>query len=425
MSAIIMFGSFGLLLLLSVPIGIALALSSIATLLYAQDMPLEFLAQGLVTSVDSFPIMAVPFFILAGEIMGKGGLSKRLIKVAESVVGNVTGGFAMTTIITCLFFAAISGSGPATVAAVGGIMIPAMVQIGYSKQFAAGIVAAAGTLGVILPPSIPMIVYGVASGTSVGDLFIAGVLPSILIAALLMVYVYFYAKKKGYSGTGEAFSLKRVIRAFWDAKWALLVPVIILGGIYGGFFTPTEAAVVAVVYGLIAGVFLYKELRLKDLYEVFQNAALTTATIMLIIGAATAFGKIMIIEQMPSRIANGMLSISDNPVILMSLIVIMLLFIGMVMDTTAAIIIFTPLLIPVGVELGFDPVQYGMIIILTLVIGFITPPIGVNLFVASEISGMSIMKISKAIVPYIAVMLVALILVILVPEIALLLLGGK
>lgn len=424
MSAVIMFGSFGLLLLLSVPIGIALALSSIATLLYAQDMPLEFLAQGLVTSVDSFPIMAVPFFILAGEIMGKGGLSKRLIKVAESIVGNIAGGFAMTTIITCFFFAAISGSGPATVAAVGGIMIPAMVQIGYSKQFAAGIVAAAGTLGVIVPPSIPMIVYGVASGTAVGDLFIAGILPGLLIALLMLIYVYFYARKKGYSGTGEAFSFMRLLRAVWDAKWALIVPVIILGGIYGGFFTPTEAAVVAVVYGLIAGVLLYKELKLKDLYEVCRNAALMTATIMLIIGAATAFGKIMIIEQMPAKIADGMLSISDNPVILMSLIVILLLFVGMVMDTTAAIIIFTPLLMPVGIELGFDPVHYGIIIILTLVIGFITPPIGVNLFVASEISGLSIMKISKAIVPYIAIMLLSLILIILIPEIALLLLGG-
>lgn len=424
MSAIIMFGSFGLLLLLSVPIGIALALSSIATLLYAQDMPLEFLAQGLITSVDSFPIMAVPFFILAGEIMGKGGLSKRLIKVAESIVGNISGGFAMTTIITCFFFAAISGSGPATVAAIGGIMIPAMVQMGYSKQFAAGIVAAAGTLGVIVPPSIPMIVYGVASGTSVGDLFIAGVLPGILIAVLMLVYVYFYARKKGFSGTGEAFSFKRLIRAVWDAKWALIVPVIILGGIYGGFFTPTEAAVVAVVYGLIAGVLLYKELRLKDLYDICRNAALMTATIMLIIGAATAFGKIMIIEQMPAKIAGGMLSISDNPIILITLIVILLLFVGMVMDTTAAIIIFTPLLLPVGVELGFDPVHYGIIIILTLVIGFITPPIGVNLFVASEISGLSIMKISKAIVPYIAIMLLALILIILIPEIALLLLRG-
>ncbi|MFP7255381.1 TRAP transporter large permease [Terribacillus goriensis] len=423
MSAIIMFGSFGLLLLLSVPIGIALALSSIATLLYAQDMPLEFLAQGLVTSVDSFPIMAIPFFILAGEIMGKGGLSKRLIKVAESIVGNIAGGFAMTTIITCFFFAAISGSGPATVAAIGGIMIPAMVQLGYSKQFAAGIVAAAGTLGVIVPPSIPMIVYGVASGTSVGDLFIAGVLPGILIAVLMLIYVYFYARKKGFSGTGEAFSFKRLIRTVWDAKWALIVPVIILGGIYGGFFTPTEAAVVAVVYGLIAGVVLYKELRLKDLYEVCRNAALMTATIMLIIGAATAFGKIMIIEQMPAKIAGGMLSISDNPIILISLIVILLLFVGMVMDTTAAIIIFTPLLLPIGMELGFDPVHYGMIIILTLVIGFITPPIGVNLFVASEISGLSIMKISKAIVPYIAIMLLALILIILIPEIALLLFG--
>ncbi|MFS0559755.1 TRAP transporter large permease [Terribacillus sp. 179-K 1B1 HS] len=424
MSAIIMFGSFGLLLLLSVPIGIALALSSVATLLYAQDMPMEFLAQGLVTSVDSFPIMAIPFFILAGEIMGKGGLSKRLIKVAESVVGNIAGGFAMTTIITCFFFAAISGSGPATVAAVGGIMIPAMVQIGYSKQFAAGIVAAAGTLGVIVPPSIPMIVYGVASGTAVGDLFIAGILPGLLIAVLMLIYVYFYARKKGYSGTGEAFSFKRLAHAVWDAKWALIVPVIILGGIYGGFFTPTEAAVVAVVYGLIAGVLLYKELKLKDLYDVCRNAALMSATIMLIIGAATAFGKIMIIEQMPAKIAGGMLSISDNPVILISLIVILLLFVGMVMDTTAAIIIFTPLLVPVGIELGFDPVHYGIIIILTLVIGFITPPIGVNLFVASEISGLSIMKISKAIVPYIAIMLLALILIILIPEIALLLLGG-
>lgn len=424
MSAIIMFGCFGLLLLLSVPIGIALALSSIATLLYAQDMPLEFLAQGLVTSVDSFPIMAVPFFILAGEIMGKGGLSKRLIKVAESIVGNIAGGFAMTAIITCFFFAAISGSGPATVAAIGGIMIPAMVQMGYSKQFAAGIVAAAGTLGVIVPPSIPMIVFGVASGTSVGDLFVAGILPGLLIAAFMLIYVYFYARKKGFSGTGEAFSVKRLIRSVWDAKWALIVPVIILGGIYGGFFTPTEAAVVAVVYGLIAGMLLYKELRLKDLYDVCRNAALMTATIMLIIGAATAFGKIMIIEQMPAKIAGGMLSISDNPIILITLIVILLLFIGMVMDTTAAIIIFTPLLLPVGVELGFDPVHYGMIIILTLVIGFITPPIGVNLFVASEISGLSIMKISKAIIPYIAIMLLALILIILIPEIALLLLGG-
>ncbi|SNZ05377.1 C4-dicarboxylate transporter, DctM subunit [Terribacillus aidingensis] len=425
MTAIVMFVSFGLLLLLSVPIGIALVLACIATIVAAQDISFAFLAQSLITSVDSFPIMAVPFFILAGEIMGKGGLSKRLINVAESIVGNVTGGVAMTAIITCLFFAAISGSGPATVAAVGGIMIPMMAEMGYSRRFAAGIVAAAGTLGVILPPSIPMIVYGVTSGTSVGDLFISGIFPSILIAILLMIYVYFYAKKKGYSGTGERFQIKRVLRAVWDAKWALLVPVVILGGIYGGYFTPTEAAVVAVAYGLVAGVLLYRELKLNDLYEVFRNAALTTATIMLIIGAATAFGKVMILEQMPARIANAMLSVSDNPVILISLVVIMLLLIGMVMDTTAAIIIFTPLLVPVGMELGFDPVQFGMMIILALVIGFITPPIGVNLFVASEISGLSIMKISKAIVPYIVVMLVALLLVILIPDLTLLFLGGK
>lgn len=425
MTAAVLFGSFGTLLLLSVPIGIALGLASLLALIYTGTMPLEFLAQALITSIDSFPIMAVPFFILAGEIMGKGGLSKRLFGLAETLVGNLTGGIAMATIVTCLFFSAISGSGPATVAAVGGMMIPAMVSMGYDKRFATALVAAAGALGVILPPSIPMIVYGVTSGVSVGDLFIAGIVPGIIVTIALMAYAFYFSKKKGYRGSGKPFSFKRIGKAAWEAKWALLVPVIILGGIYSGFFTPTEAAVVAVMYGLLAGILLYRELKWSHLYEIFRSSALTTATILLIIGAATAFGRIMIIEQIPAQIANGMLNISDNPFILIMLITLMLLLIGTIMDTTAAIIIFTPLLVPVGMELGYDPIHFAMIVILNLAIGFITPPVGVNLFVASGISGLSIMSLSKAIIPFVFAMLLTLILVIFIPELSLLLLGGE
>jgi C4-dicarboxylate transporter, DctM subunit len=423
-TAVVLFGSFGMLLLLSVPIAVALGLSGLLALIYSGNMPLDFLAQNFTTSVDSFPIMAVPFFLLAGEIMGKGGLSKRLFYVADTLVGNRTGGIAIATIITCLLFSAISGSGPATVAAVGGIMIPAMVQLGYDKRFATGLVAAAGALGVILPPSIPMIVYGVTSGVSVGDLFIAGVVPGVLVAVALGAYAFAYSKKKGYGGTGQPFSFRRTGKALWDAKWALLVPVIILGGIYSGQFTPTEAAAVAVIYGLIAGIGLYRELKWSDLYGVLRDSALSTATILLIIGAATAFGRIMIIEQIPGQIASAMLSISENPIVLILLINVMLLLIGCIMDTTAAIIIFTPLMLPVGMELGFDPIHFGMIVVLNLAIGFITPPLGVNLFVASGISGLSILSLSRAIVPFVIAMIITLGFVVFMPPLSLMLLGS-
>src|SRR5699024_10512079 len=249
----------------------------------------EFIAQSLVTSVDSFPIMAVPFFILAGELMGKGGISIRLFSVAEELVGNRVGGIGMATIITCMFFASISGSGPATVAAVGGMMIPQMVKIGYDKRFATAVVASAGALGVILPPSIPMIMYGVTSSVSVGDLFISGIIPGIVVAFGLMLYAYIHSKRKGYKGNGIPFKLSRFLKSVWDAKWSLLIPVIILGGIYGGIFTPTEAAAVAVIYALVIGLFIYRELKIKDLSKIMIDSALTTATILIIIGAATAF----------------------------------------------------------------------------------------------------------------------------------------
>lgn len=421
MTMAVLFGSFALLLLLTVPIGIAIGLSTLVTIMYAGSLPVEFLAKELVTAVDSFPLMAVPFFILAGEIMGKGGISERLFNVASAIVGNRTGGFAIATIITCMFFAAISGSGPATVAAIGGVMIPAMIREGYDRKFATAVVATAGSIGVIIPPSIPMVIYGVTGSVSIGDLFIAGIIPGILVGVSLMIWAYIYSKKMGYKGIGEPTSVKKLGVSIWDAKWALLIPVIILGGIYGGYFTPTEAAVIAVVYGLFAAMILYRELKFRDLPKVIIDSALTTATVLIIVGTANAFGRLLTIEQIPGQIATALLSISTNEIVIMLLITVLLLVVGMFMDTLAAIIILTPILLPVAVQIGYDPVHFGIIMVVNLAIGFFTPPVGVNLFVASGISGVSIESLSRAVMPFLIAMLLTLIIIIFVPQLSLML----
>lgn len=419
MTLAVLFGSFALLLILTVPIGIAIGLSTLVTIMYTGNLPVEFLAKELVTAVDSFPLMAVPFFILAGEIMGKGGISERLFNVANAIVGNRTGGFAIATIITCMFFAAISGSGPATVAAIGGIMIPAMVRQGYDIKFATATVAAAGSIGVIIPPSIPMVIYGVTGSVSIGDLFIAGIVPGILIGVAMMIWAYIYSKRKGYKGTGEETSFKKLGSAIWDAKWALLIPVIILGGIYGGYFTPTEAAVIAVVYGLFAAMILYRALKIRDLPKVIVDSALTTATVLIIVGTANAFGRLLTIEQVPGQIAEALLSISTNEYIIIILIMLLLLIVGMFMDTLAAIIILTPILLPIAIQIGYDPVHFGILMIVNLAIGFVTPPVGVNLFVASGISGVSIESLSRAVLPFIVSMLITLMFLTFVPALTL------
>lgn len=419
MTAIILFGSFMFFMLLTVPIGISLGLASLLTALYSENVSILFLAQGLVTSTDSFPLMAVPFFILAGEIMGRGGISNRLFNLANVFVGNFTGGFAMAAVLTCMFFAAISGSGPATVAAVGGIMIPAMVTQGYDKKFATAVVVSAGALGIIIPPSIPMVLYGISGSASIGDLFIGGILPGLLVGAALLAWTYVYSKKKSFKGSGEKFTVKRMFSVLNHSKWALMVPIIILGGIYGGIFTPTEAAVAGVVYATIVSLFVYKELKIQDFPNVLLQAALTSVTILIIIGTANAFGKILTMEQIPAMVADAFLSVSTNPTVILLLITVLLLIVGCFMDTAAAIIIFTPILLPVAIQMDMNPIHFGIIMIVNLAIGFITPPLGVNLFVGSGISGVSIQSLSRAVVPFFFAMLFSLTVIMFVPQLTL------
>lgn len=414
-----LFGSFVVFLILNLPIGIALGLASFTALLVGGSSTITYLAQSMIAATDSFPLMAVPFFILAGDLMGKGGISKRLLELANMIFGRFTGGLATVTVATCMFFAAISGSGPATVAAIGGIMIPAMMKEGYSKKFSAGIVSAAGSIGVIIPPSIPFVIYGISSGVSISEMFLAGIVPGILIGLSLIIKGYYDSKKAGYKGTARKYTIMEILKATWEAKWALLVPIIILGGIYGGAFTPTEAAAVAVIYGFIVGMFVYKDLKWADLFNVVKNSALTTATVMIIIGTSTAFGRVLTLEGIPTMIANSITSITDNPIIILLLINVLLIIVGTFMETLAAIIILTPILVPIVSSAGINLVHFGIVMVVNLAIGFITPPLGVNLFVACGISKASIEEVSMGALPFMFTMIIVLLVITFIPEISL------
>ncbi len=415
----VLFGYFLILCLIGVPVAISLGLSAMATILAAGTLPIQYVSQVAFTSIDSFPIMAIPFFIAAGVFMGAGGLSARLLSFADEMLGGLHGGMALTAVATCMFFGAISGSGPATVAAIGALTIPAMVERGYDKYFSGALVAAAGSIGVMIPPSNPFVVYGVSAQVSIGDLFIGGIVPGISTGIVLMLYAYFYSKKQGWKGEQRERSAVTVVAAFWKAKWAMLVPVIVLGGIYGGLMTPTEAAAVAALYGLIVGLFVYKELNLKRVITSCIEAAETSATIIILMAMATIFGNIMTIENVPGIIAKGILDITNNPIYILLLINLLLLIVGIFMEALAAIVILTPILLPVITGVGVSPLHFGIIMVMNLAIGFITPPVGVNLFVASCVAKASLAPLAKHVVPMILLMIVLLLIFTFVPQLSL------
>lgn len=419
---IMLFGYFILLLMFGVPVAFGLGISALLTIIAAGTLPIDYVAGVAFTSIDSFPIMAIPFFIAAGVFMGAGGLSERLLNLADELLGGLVGGMALASIATCMFFAAISGSGPATVAAIGAITIPAMVQRGYDKMFAAAVVASAGAIGVMIPPSNPFVVYGVTAQASIGDLFLAGIIPGVLTGFALMGVTYYIAKKNNWRGESRKRNLASLSKAFWNAKWAILVPVIVLGGIYGGLMTPTEAAAVAALYGLIVGVFVYKELNLKKLFDSCVESANMSSVIIMLMSMATIFGNVMTLESIPQQIARLILQITENPIIIILLINILLLWIGTFMEALAAIVILTPILLPLALQIGLNPIHFGVIIVVNLAIGFITPPVGVNLFVASGIAEAKIQSIARASVPFLLAMLVVLLFVTYIPQISLFLL---
>ncbi len=417
MVAAILFILLAVLLIMNVPVGIALGISTMGALIYGDTLSLTSIPQALVTSCDSFPILAIPLFILSGDLMGAGGVSSRILNVCNVFFGRITGGIAIVTVLVCMFFAAVSGSGPATVAAVGTMVVPTMLKLGYDKPFVLALVACAGSIGVIIPPSIPMVIYGVSTGASVTSLFMGGFLPGLLIGAALIAYCYFHCKRHGFKGTADAFTWKHAGEAVWDAKWALINPVIILGGIYAGIFTPTEAAAVAAVYAFVCGAFLHRELTFKKFIKAISTSCSTTATTMVILGCATAFSKVITIEQIPAMVANALMTVSTSKIVILLLINALLLVVGCFMDTTPAILILAPILLPVATSIGVDPIHFGLIMVTNLAIGFITPPLGINLFVASRIADSPMEVILKGIVPFILVMLGCLALITYIPEI--------
>jgi len=410
----VIFGVLIFCLAIGVPIAFSLGVAALVGL-FITDIPLIFLGQTAYTGCDIFPILAVPAFILAGYIMQRGAISERITNIASELVGHFPGGLAIVTIISCMFFASVSGSGPATVAAVGSIMIPAMKKQGYSVDFAAGVSSSGGTLGILIPPSNPMIIYGVVGNVSIASLFIGGMIPGLLVGFIMALVAYVISKKRGYSGTEKAFSGKRLLKSVNEGKWALLAPVIILGGIYSGLFTPVESSIIAVLYALILGFVVYRTLSLKDVYDSLVGTSIISGTVLIIFGPALAFGRLLTLYEIPQKLAAAITSISSEWFIVFMLINLFLIFIGTFMETLSAIVLLTPILLPIVKALGIDPIHFGILIVVTSEIGFLTPPLGVNLFVACGLTGLTLERVSKAIIPFVLALFACVIILTAIP----------
>ncbi|TCP17903.1 C4-dicarboxylate transporter DctM subunit [Scopulibacillus darangshiensis] len=415
---LILFGLFAVLILLRVPIAISLVLSSTVMLYLSGTFSLWTIPQKMFTALDSTTLIAIPGFVFAGTIMAKGGIAKYLINTLRAWVGHISGGLSVVTVLACTFFAAISGSSPATAAAIGSIMIPAMVESGYSKRYAMGIVAAAGTIGILIPPSIPLIVYGVVSEQSIGKLFMAGLIPGILMGLLLIVYAIIYARVKGFG---------KLAKAGWRERWASLVkavpgiflPILILGCIYTGITTPTEASILSVFYATIISLFVYREGSLKLWHSILKEGIGVTVMIMLIIASATIFSLYLTQEQIPQYIAGSMLSISQTQVIFFLFTVVLFLILGMFLESSSIMLITLPLLLPIMLSIGVNPIHFAIVMIINMEIAQVTPPVGLNLFVISGVTKESVSEVFKGSLPFILVMFLYMILVMALPGLSL------
>ncbi len=428
MSTIIMFIIFLVILILAVPIGSSLGIAAVLPRLLDASFTASpsYIVRSMLGGIDSFPLLAIPMFVLSGIIMARGGVSRKLFDVFAFFIGKRRAGMPCAVIITCLFYGAISGSAPATVAAVGSMTIPILSNLGYDKKFSTAIVAVAGGLGVIIPLSIPFILYSMASGESVGALFKAGVIPGILIAVLLMGYAYYHSIKHGedrekISEVIDTLRGQGFLHLMKSGIWALLTPIIILGCIYGGIASPTEAAVISVFYALLVSLFIYKSLRAKDILNILAEAVKTYGPLLSILIASTAFSRVLTLMEVPQQVSGWILTTFHNKTVIILVILVLLLVVGMIMDTSPAILITAPILLPIVTSVGIDPIHFGVMMVVNLAIGFVTPPVGVNLFVASSLSEIPVVEIAKKALPLIIMFLVALLLIAFIPAISLML----
>ncbi len=416
---LMLFAVFFILLFIGVPVAFCLGLSSFVYLLLS-GIPLVVIPQKMYAGMDAFTLLCIPGFVLAGNLMNSGGITERIIKFCNAFVGHIRGGLGLANIGSSMVFAGISGTALADTASIGGIMIPAMKEEGYEGDYAAAVTAASSTIGPIIPPSLPMIIVGTLTGISVSRMFLAGAIPGLLLGLGMMAVSFFISKRKGHP-QGRKFTLKEKAAAFKDAFWALMLTALILYGILGGIFTPTEASIAAVLYAILVGKFIYKELEFKNLPKILLDSIVATSAIMMLVGFANVFAWILTSQQVPQMVAQGVLSISQNKVVVLLLINLLLLLVGTFMETIAALVILFPVLLEIVIPLGIDPIQFGVIMVLNLIIGLTTPPVGVCLFVASSIGKVSMGQAVKAIIPFLIVSLIVLMMVTYIPAVSLML----
>lgn len=418
MNTLVLFAALFFCMAIGMPIAISLGLSSLLTIFFFSQDSLASMSIKLFETSEHYTLMSIPFFVLAGALMSTGGVAKRMVLFAIAAVGHLRGGLAIASILACMLFAAVSGSSPATVVAIGSIVIAGMVKNGYPKEFAAGVICNAGTLGILIPPSIVMVVYAAVTEVSVGRLFMAGVIPGLLLGLMLMVAVWWRAGKLKVKPPPKA-SVTEVLRTFKDSMWGLALLVIIMGGIYGGIFTPTEAAAVSAVYALVVAVFIYRDLSVKQLPHVFLEASRTTVMLMFIVANALLFAHVLTTERIPQVIAEQIVSMGMAPWMFLLVVNLILLVAGNFMEPTGIILILAPILFPIASKLGIDPIHLGVIMVVNMEIGMVTPPVGLNLFVTAGVTGMNLVQVTRAALPWLMVLMVFLVIITYVPQITL------